>query len=54
MYRSALELIQSGVIDAEALLTHRYDRLERLQEILERDMASDDYLKGVVRPNDSD
>lgn len=54
VYRSALELIQGGVIDAEALLTHRYDRIERLQEILERDMASDEYLKGVVRPNGSD
>ena len=51
VYRSALELIQSDVVRAEPLLTHRYDRLERLQEILEHDMASHDYLKGVVRPN---
>ena len=51
IYRRSLQLIEDGTIDAEILLTHEYDGLDRLQQVLESEMTRDDYLKGVVRPN---
>lgn len=53
VYRRSLRMIETGSIDAESLLTHRYDGLGELQRVLEKDMAREDYLKGVVRPNAS-
>lgn len=50
IYRRALRLIENGTIEAETLLTHEYDDLDRLQGVLESEMAGTDYLKGVVRP----
>ena len=54
IYRRALRMIEQGTINAETFLTHRYDGLERLQEVLEKDMSGAGYLKGVVCPNGSD
>ena len=51
IYRRSLHMIEAGSIDAESLLTHRYDGLGELQRVLEKDMAGEDYLRGVLRPN---
>lgn len=54
VYRRALRLIENATIRTEDLITHRYRDLDRLQTVLETEMAGDDYLKGVVRPDGGD
>lgn len=51
VYRRALGLIQAGTIDAEAIVSHRYDGLDAVQSILEHEMSQDGYVKGVLFPN---
>ena len=53
IYRKSLRMIENGIIDAHNLITHRYDRLDCLQQILAHDMTQQEYLKGVLNPNAS-
>lgn len=51
IYRRSLQMIEHGTIDAETLITHRYNSLDSLQQILAHDMIQQEYLKGVLNPN---
>jgi L-iditol 2-dehydrogenase len=50
IYRRSLQMIERGTLDAEALITHRYNGLGCLQQILAHDMIQQEYLKGVLNP----
>lgn len=51
IYRRSLHMIERGTLDAEALITHRYNGLDCLQQILAHDMTQQEYLKGVLNPS---
>jgi 2-desacetyl-2-hydroxyethyl bacteriochlorophyllide A dehydrogenase len=48
VYVRALELIESGVIDAASLITHRYPSLDAVPGAFARDPEVPGYIKGVV------
>ncbi|RPG14061.1 MAG: hypothetical protein CBB69_012470 [Phycisphaera sp. TMED9] len=48
LYRECLGHLQSGRIDVQDLITHRYDELEQLEQALGVDPREPDYLKGVL------
>lgn len=51
IYRRSLQMLESGIMRAEPLITHRYDTLGSLQHILDHEMTHQDYLKGIMHPN---
>jgi len=48
VYRRALRMLEDGVIDVEALVTHRYVGLEAVPEAFERGHRESGYVKGVA------
>jgi len=47
-YARALNLIEQHEIDVASIITHRYTSLAAVQDALERDIHTRDYVKGVV------
>lgn len=48
VYVQALRLIEDQQIHVAPIITHRYGSLDAVQGVLEQDMRSSNYLKGVV------
>ena len=48
-YRRALELIETGRIDVESFVTHRYHSLDQVPEAFAGAHHAPDYIKGVVQ-----
>jgi L-iditol 2-dehydrogenase len=48
-YRRSLELISSGKVRVQPLVTHRYEALDAIHEAFEKDFERPDYIKGVLR-----
>jgi threonine dehydrogenase-like Zn-dependent dehydrogenase len=47
-YARALSLVEEHKIDVAPIITHRYGSLGQVQDALEKDMHTQNYLKGVV------
>ena len=50
IYKRSLQMLESGIMRAEPLITHRYDTLGSLQHVLDHEMTHPDYLKGIMHP----
>jgi L-iditol 2-dehydrogenase len=50
LYRRSKEHIESGSIDSEAILSHRYETLGEMQGAFDRDSAQEDFIKGAYLP----
>lgn len=48
-YRRALELVSSGKVRVDPIVTHRYGALEEIHQAFEHDFQQADYIKGVLR-----
>jgi len=48
IYRRALEMIESGRIDVESLITHRYAGLDEVPKAFSGEHRAAEYVKGVV------
>jgi len=48
IYKRALELIESELIDVGSLITHEYKSFDQVETALATDMQVGDYVKGVV------
>lgn len=48
VYRKALNLIEQKRIDAQRMITHKYQSLADVERALTKDMNAEDYIKGVV------
>ncbi|HMG35877.1 MAG TPA: alcohol dehydrogenase catalytic domain-containing protein [Blastocatellia bacterium] len=49
VYRQALDLLESGVIEVEPFISHRYRSLDDVQRAFEEDFHDASYTKGIVQ-----
>jgi threonine dehydrogenase-like Zn-dependent dehydrogenase len=47
VYRRSMECLRQGLVDADALLTHRYADLSELQKAFSVDATSQEFIKGA-------
>jgi threonine dehydrogenase-like Zn-dependent dehydrogenase len=47
-YRRSMEFIRDGKVNAEALITHRYEELVQISNAFSQDATQDDFIKGVL------
>lgn len=47
-YRRALELVSSGKVQVQPIVTHRYKALEEIHAAFEQDFSKPEYIKGVL------